>query len=395
MVDESLIQNTIRAKALTKATTRRLINMVDSAHEGGADAVVVTCSSIGPAVAISRKLFDFPVVRVDEAMAEEAVRAGRRIGVAATLRTTLEPTVALLREKALAAGREVVVVESLCEDAFAAVLSGDTCTHDRLLSDSLMRLRTSVHVVVLAQASMARVVASLPIGNGHVPILEPGTGGEASPVAPISQPTGNRQLRLCGVPCASLHHQQVFAGQDDFAALVGHLAKFYDHAVAGRFRTVFPLLDGDGDVNGVADEDGADEAEAVVTVGEGFGVDMAGGHADCHAEDEGPVGDTLAEGLRAAPLGIHVVRVKVAGLACVDHDVGFGDGAAERLPHSAECVVFKVKRFDHSVFPRRSCASASSASSGRLVPMAATTRASIAAAMRDHSATRGNSRVPA
>lgn len=77
---------------------------------------------------------------------------------------------ALLHAKAADAGRDVDVIESLCEDAFAAVLAGDTRTHDRLLADSLARLRNSVDVVVLAQASMARVVASLP-GNGHVPIL--------------------------------------------------------------------------------------------------------------------------------------------------------------------------------------------------------------------------------
>jgi Asp/Glu/hydantoin racemase len=170
IVDESLIRNTIRAGELTKVTVRRVIDMIRSAREGGADGVVVTCSSIGPAASIASKLFDFPVVRVDEPMAEEAVRLGRRIGVAATLRTTLEPTVALLRAKAHDAGRDVDVVESLCEDAFAAVLSGDTTAHDRLLSESLVRLRTSVDVVVLAQASMARVIPNLP-GNGHVPIL--------------------------------------------------------------------------------------------------------------------------------------------------------------------------------------------------------------------------------
>jgi Asp/Glu/hydantoin racemase len=170
MVDESLIRNTIRAGALTKGTIRRVILMVESARAAGADGVVVTCSSIGPAVSVAREIYDFPVVRVDEAMAEEAVRMGRRIGVAATLRTTLEPTVALLHAKAVDAGRNVEVVESLCEDAFAAVLSGDTKTHDRLLAGSLTALRDSVDVVVLAQASMARVVASLP-ANGHTPIL--------------------------------------------------------------------------------------------------------------------------------------------------------------------------------------------------------------------------------
>lgn len=171
MVDESLIRNTIRAKHLTKSTIRRVLGMVQSAHEGGADAVVVTCSSIGPAADAARDLFDFPVVRVDDAMAEEAVRTGRRIGVTATLRTTLEPTVALLHEKASAAHRQVDVVESLCEGAFEAVLAGDTVTHDRLLLASLQRLMSAVDVIVLAQASMARVVESLPESSGRIPIL--------------------------------------------------------------------------------------------------------------------------------------------------------------------------------------------------------------------------------
>lgn len=171
MVDESLIRNTIRDKHLTKTTIRRVLSMVQSAREGGADAVVVTCSSIGPAAEVARSLVDFPVVRVDEAMAEQAVQTGRRIGVAATLRTTLEPTVTLLREKAEAAHRQVDVVEALCAGAFEAVLSGDTATHDRLLLDSLERLMNTVDVIVLAQASMARVVVALPESAGRIPIL--------------------------------------------------------------------------------------------------------------------------------------------------------------------------------------------------------------------------------
>jgi len=171
MVDESLIRNTIRAGKLTKTTIRRVLAMVQSARDGGADAIVVTCSSIGPAASRARDLFDFPVIRVDEAMAEQAVRRGRRIGVAATLRTTLEPTVALLREKAAAAGREAEIVESLSEGAFEAVLAGDTATHDRLLADALTRLAPAVDVVVLAQASMARVAGKLPLVPGSAPIL--------------------------------------------------------------------------------------------------------------------------------------------------------------------------------------------------------------------------------
>jgi Asp/Glu/hydantoin racemase len=171
MVDESLIRNTIRSRTLTRTTIRRVLGMVQSARDGGADAVMVTCSSIGHAASVAGGLFDFPVIRVDEAMAEEAVSKGGRIGVAATLRTTLEPTVALLKEKAASADREVEIVESLCEGAFEAVLAGDTATHDRVLTESLNRLVGDVDVVVLAQASMARVAAQMPVVLGRAPIL--------------------------------------------------------------------------------------------------------------------------------------------------------------------------------------------------------------------------------
>ncbi len=99
-----LIQQTIAAGKLQKVTVRRLIGMVESASAIGVDGVLVTCSSIGPAISIAARLFPFPVIRVDDAMAEKAVSQGRRIGVLATLRTTLEPTTALLREKSAAAG---------------------------------------------------------------------------------------------------------------------------------------------------------------------------------------------------------------------------------------------------------------------------------------------------
>src|ERR1019366_2968811 len=137
MVDESLIQDTIREGRLRPITMRRLLSMIESAEKAGADAVMVTCSSIGAGVVLGQQLFDIPVIRVDEAMAETAVRMGHRIGVMATLRTTLEPTIALLREKAAEAGFEMEIVDSLCDGAFDAVLAGNTAVHDRILSEAL------------------------------------------------------------------------------------------------------------------------------------------------------------------------------------------------------------------------------------------------------------------
>jgi Asp/Glu/hydantoin racemase len=170
MSDESLIRNTIAAGELTDNTIRRVAAMIGLAHEGGADAVMVTCSSIGRATALARSQYNFPILRIDEALAEKAVSTGKRIGVAATLSTTLNPTLDLLRETAVQAKREVELVPALAEGAFEAVLAGDTARHDELLLATLSTLMTQVDVVVLAQASMARVAALLPKGAGP-PIL--------------------------------------------------------------------------------------------------------------------------------------------------------------------------------------------------------------------------------
>jgi len=171
IVDESLLQNTIRANQLSNTTTRRLIGYLESAEAAGADLVMVTCSSVGPAVDLGRATVNIPVFRVDEPMAELAVRTGRVIGVAATLQSTLNPTAALIRTQAAKAGKPVDVISKLCEGAFEAVVAGDTDRHDAIVRVGLKELVAEVEVIVLAQASMARVVESLPEEYRRVPIL--------------------------------------------------------------------------------------------------------------------------------------------------------------------------------------------------------------------------------
>ena len=88
-------------------------------------------------------------------------------------------------------------------------LAGDTATHDRLLESSLTELLESVDVVVLAQASMARVVAKLKPELRKVPILSspelavervakvlassPANGTSGAPVQPARAGAGTCQ----------------------------------------------------------------------------------------------------------------------------------------------------------------------------------------------------------
>jgi len=171
IINESMIKDTIEAGKVRQPTIDAIVTFAEASFKMGSELVMVTCSSIGPAVDLIQGRFPKPILRVDEPMADAAVAKGRRIGVAATLRTTLEPTSELLLRKAKAAGKEVELVECLCEGAFDAVLAGDTETHDALVAKAMINKLGDVDVIVLAQASMARVADRLPPEAITAPVL--------------------------------------------------------------------------------------------------------------------------------------------------------------------------------------------------------------------------------
>ncbi len=171
IVDDSLIKNTIERGKVTPDTSRRVVNYIGSAEEAGADYIMVTCSSIGAAVESAAPLTNIPVLRVDQPMVDIAVQLGKKIGVIATLPTTLEPTSDLVRRRAIALGKDIEITSKLCEGAFEALMGGKPEVHDTMVVSALKELAEKVDIILLAQASMARVVGQLSETDKKVPIL--------------------------------------------------------------------------------------------------------------------------------------------------------------------------------------------------------------------------------
>jgi len=169
MLDESLLGNTIREGTLSRQTMRRLATHIWSAVDAGASAVLVTCSSLGPAVDAAIPLCPVPLFRIDDGMAIEAIQRGNRIGVLATLATTMIPTTHLIERHAHRMGCNVSVTSRLCEGAFDKLRSGDRAAHDAMIREGLASLVGSVDVIVLAQASMANALSEM--GETSVPVL--------------------------------------------------------------------------------------------------------------------------------------------------------------------------------------------------------------------------------
>jgi Asp/Glu/hydantoin racemase len=171
IVDETLLRDATREGRVSLDTARRLFAHLAAAERHGADAILVTCSSVGGAVDAARPFAGVPLLRVDQAMAEQAVERGTRIGVLATLWSTLRPTAVLIERTARESDRDVEVRDRLCDGAFEALREGDTERHDKLVREGLRELIGWADVIVLAQASMARVVDSLSEDERRTPIL--------------------------------------------------------------------------------------------------------------------------------------------------------------------------------------------------------------------------------
>ena len=153
--DASLLADAMAAGAVTEAIARRLTARLHEAAATGAELIVCTCSTLGGAAEALGRAAGLRVLRIDRAMAEEAVARGRRILIAACLESTIAPTTELLREVAAARGMNPELRALVVEGAWARFEAGDLEGYHATIAQALRRAAGEADVIVLAQASMA------------------------------------------------------------------------------------------------------------------------------------------------------------------------------------------------------------------------------------------------
>ena len=152
--DPSILADVRAAGTVTTAPAARLIGMYMQAAQEGVDAMLNLCSSVGEVADCAQNVAKFigvPIVRVDEEMCREAVRLGKRIGVMATLSSTLEPTKGTVKRVAREMGKQVELVDCLIDGAFGL----DQEQFKQRLTEAAKTIVNDVDVFVLAQGSMA------------------------------------------------------------------------------------------------------------------------------------------------------------------------------------------------------------------------------------------------
>ena len=147
--DPSIIADAVKNGSPSREALLRLMGMYTRAANMGADAILNVCSSVGDFAKINQSVFaslDIPLVRIDELMAIQAVKHFKRIGVIATLSSTLEPSLRLVNDKAKELGADVQAQGVLADNAFGGGAEK--------LIEAAGRL-DSPDCLILAQASMA------------------------------------------------------------------------------------------------------------------------------------------------------------------------------------------------------------------------------------------------
>jgi hypothetical protein len=155
------------SRDITAQTVEVLRHLID-----GADAVLLTCSTLGPAVAEVEGVPEVPVLRVDGALAEAAVRDGGRVVVLCTAATTMGPTGTLFETAAARTGAKVEL--RLVPGAWEAFKAGRIADyHAAIAAAADDAFRDGADEVALAQASMAGAAALCREG---VPLESPTVG---------------------------------------------------------------------------------------------------------------------------------------------------------------------------------------------------------------------------
>jgi Asp/Glu/hydantoin racemase len=174
-VRAELLAEVEKSGGLTASIEERTIEtLLDLA--GKADVVLLTCSSLGPIAAKAAVLTSTPILRVDEALAREATKDGRRVVVLCAVATTLEPTRALF--EAAARSTEAGVEVRLVSSAWDLFKAGQRDQYLALIAEAADRaFSEGFETVALAQASMTGAAELCREGR---PLTSPGAGLKAA-----------------------------------------------------------------------------------------------------------------------------------------------------------------------------------------------------------------------
>lgn len=170
LLDEALLAEAERLGRVTPRLVRRMTTLVYLLEQAQAELVLLSCTAYSHVVDQVRAQSEVPVLPIDSVLVSEAVQRGPRLGVLGTVEAGVRVQEKLLRAEAERQGKHLDILVVIRPEAFTAINAGDAARHDAILLEEAHRLAPEIDTLVLAQASMARLVPQFP-PSFAVPVL--------------------------------------------------------------------------------------------------------------------------------------------------------------------------------------------------------------------------------
>lgn len=177
LADDTIQRDNIAAGPgnIPKVNYYKFVQYAHNLEEAKVDLILLACSTFNYAAELARPMINTPIMQIDRPMMEMAVQQGKRIGLLATLPTTVPSSERLLKIAAKEAGKEIEVHTVLCAEAFKEYEKGNIDKHNKLLLQEIDRLSNEVDVIVMAQLSMSALAPF--IKESKVPVYNSGDTG--------------------------------------------------------------------------------------------------------------------------------------------------------------------------------------------------------------------------
>ncbi|WMJ87597.1 aspartate/glutamate racemase family protein [Anaerocolumna sp. MB42-C2] len=177
LCDDTIQRDNIRAGAgmIPKVNYYKFAQYAHNLEEAKVDLILLACSTFNYAAELGRPLVNVPIAQIDRPMMETAVRHGKKIGLLATLATTVPSSERLLQIAAKEAGKEIEFKTVLCSRAFEELSKGNTAAHNEILLDAVQKLSDETDCIVMAQLSMSALAPFL--ADTKVPVYNSGDTG--------------------------------------------------------------------------------------------------------------------------------------------------------------------------------------------------------------------------
>jgi len=179
LADDTIQRDNIAAGVgvIPKVNYYKFAQYAHNLEEAGVDMILLACSTFNYAAELGRPLVNIPIAQIDRPMMEKAVSHSKKIGLLATLSTTVPSSERLLRLIAQENGKEIEVKTVLREAAFEAWSRGDIQTHNAMVLEEIEKLSKEVDSIVMAQLSMSAMAPFLK--DIRVPVYNSGDTGFA------------------------------------------------------------------------------------------------------------------------------------------------------------------------------------------------------------------------